>query len=153
MQEIAAVEVIMGTLAGLEAVHAVNLVHRDMKPDNVIMHDRGDGFKIPKIVDFGMAKGLRSANGTAMATQMFMTEGDMVAGTPEYMSPEQWAGVEKDMYARASEASEASDRNCCSSFLIDLWRGSCRTVVLCTPLCCQLTQRCAAVTSGVTSGP
>lgn len=97
MQEVAAVEIIMGTLSGLEAVHAVNLVHRDMKPDNVIMHDRGDGTKIPKIVDFGMAKGLRSADGTALASQKFMTEGDMVAGTPEYMSPEQWAGVEKDM--------------------------------------------------------
>jgi serine/threonine protein kinase len=54
--------------------------------------------KIPKIVDFGMAKGLRNSEGEAMATQkIFMTEGDMVAGTPEYMSPEQWAGVEKDM--------------------------------------------------------
>jgi serine/threonine protein kinase len=98
MQEVAAVQIIMGTLSGLEAVHAVNLVHRDMKPDNIIMHDRGDGVKIPKIVDFGMAKGLRNSEGEAMATQkIFMTEGDMVAGTPEYMSPEQWAGVEKDM--------------------------------------------------------
>jgi serine/threonine protein kinase len=102
MAEVAAVQIIMGTLEGLEAVHTVNLVHRDMKPDNIIMHDRGDGVKIPKIVDFGMTKGLRAPDGKALASQnLFMTEGDMVAGTPEYMSPEQWAGVEKDIDFRS----------------------------------------------------
>lgn len=98
----AAVQIIMGTLEGLAAVHSVNLVHRDMKPDNVIMHDRGDGSKIPKIVDFGMAKGLRAPDGTALASQkLFMTEENMVAGSPEYMSPEQWAGIEKDIDFRS----------------------------------------------------
>jgi len=96
------VQIIMGTLEGLAAVHSVNLVHRDMKPDNVIMHDRGDGSKIPKIVDFGMAKGLRAPDGTALASQkLFMTEENMVAGSPEYMSPEQWAGIEKDIDFRS----------------------------------------------------
>ena len=95
-------QIIMGTLEGLAAVHSVNLVHRDMKPDNVIMHDRGDGSKIPKIVDFGMAKGLRAPDGTALASQkLFMTEENMVAGSPEYMSPEQWAGIEKDIDFRS----------------------------------------------------
>ena len=41
----------------------------------IIMHDRGDGVKIPKIVDFGMAKGLRdSATGKALVTQKLFSE-------------------------------------------------------------------------------
>lgn len=52
----------------------------------------------PKIIDFGMAKGRRVVDsGTAMATAGMMTLTDMVAGSPEYMAPEQWAGVETQM--------------------------------------------------------
>ena len=68
MAEPAAVGITMATLDGLSAVHAAKLVHRDMKPDNVILHSpAGSRRPIPKIVDFGMAKGVRSADGGAIS--------------------------------------------------------------------------------------
>jgi|EP01047_Picozoa_sp_COSAG01_P103576 serine/threonine protein kinase len=80
-----------------------------MKPDNIILMnsssaDPGSSIlrryrgKVPKIIDFGMAKGRRVAEtGKALATAAMMTVADMVAGSPEYMAPEQWAGVEAAM--------------------------------------------------------
>ena len=95
LSEPRAVTIIMKALEGLQAVHDANLVHRDIKPDNIILMK----MDTPKIIDFGMAKGRRVVDsGTAMATAGMMTLTDMVAGSPEYMAPEQWAGVETQMY-------------------------------------------------------
>lgn len=104
MVESEAVGTMMAVLDGLSAVHAAKLVHRDMKPDNIILHSpmtaaAASRRPIPKIVDFGMAKGLRGVDGSAMAPTIMMTEHDMIAGTPEYMSPEQWEGIERNIDA------------------------------------------------------
>ncbi|KAB8193469.1 protein kinase [Nonomuraea phyllanthi] len=70
----AALTVLKGSLQGLASAHAIGVVHRDFKPENVMVE--GDGTS--KLVDFGIA--VRTG------------EGASVAGTPPYMAPEQWSG-------------------------------------------------------------
>ena len=64
----------------LEAVHAQKVVHRDLKPDNILLVPDKKDVEIPKILDFGIAK-LRAAPAQTVDGQLL--------GTPAYMSPEQ----------------------------------------------------------------
>lgn len=70
-------------LLGLEAAHALGVVHRDLKPDNVFVTPSRQG-PLLKILDFGIAK-LRASE----EYQMTLTRPGAVMGTPEYMAPEQ----------------------------------------------------------------
>ncbi|MER2564268.1 MAG: serine/threonine-protein kinase [Myxococcaceae bacterium] len=74
----------------LEAAHALSVVHRDLKPDNVFITQR-DGRDWVKVLDFGIAK-LLSDEGPRVAE----TQNGDVLGTPRYMAPEQAAGLECD---------------------------------------------------------
>ncbi|MBM4783071.1 MAG: protein kinase [Archangiaceae bacterium] len=74
----------------LEAAHALSVVHRDLKPDNVFITQR-DGHDWVKVLDFGIAKLLSDDGPRVVETQ----NGD-VLGTPRYMAPEQAAGLECD---------------------------------------------------------
>jgi serine/threonine protein kinase len=67
----------IGTLRALAAIHQANVVHRDFKPNNVLL-----GADRPRVIDFGIARALDST--------MSMTSG--VVGTPAYMAPEQLNG-------------------------------------------------------------
>ncbi|MBL9076322.1 MAG: serine/threonine protein kinase [Planctomycetes bacterium] len=72
---------------GVAQAHASGVVHRDLKPGNVLVVEQ-NGRPQPKIIDFGIAKALaRDA-----AAGGFATEGGRVLGTPGYMSPEQARG-------------------------------------------------------------
>jgi serine/threonine-protein kinase len=79
-------------LAGLEHAHDRGLIHRDFKPENVII-ERGHGVDLVKIVDFGVAI-LRDDAATPGNTRL--TTAGLVLGTPLYMAPEQALGAPID---------------------------------------------------------
>ncbi|MEV0846129.1 protein kinase [Streptomyces sp. NPDC049954] len=68
-------------LAALEISHEMGLVHRDIKPGNVMLTKRG----VVKVMDFGIARAIQSGVTS-------MTQTGMVVGTPQYLSPEQALG-------------------------------------------------------------
>ncbi|GAA1427149.1 hypothetical protein GCM10009601_37820 [Streptomyces thermospinosisporus] len=70
----AALVILKGSLLGLADAHRVGVVHRDYKPENVLVDPEG----LSKLVDFGIAVDSGTRGG--------------VAGTPSYMAPEQWRG-------------------------------------------------------------
>ncbi len=79
-----AVPILQGILAGLAAAHAQGVVHRDLKPDNVLLTRDAGGTFVVKLLDFGIAKVMDVAGGMGMRTRT-----GVLLGTPAYMSPEQ----------------------------------------------------------------
>ncbi len=82
------VELLRKVCAGVEHAHQKAILHRDLKPGNILVTEQ-DGCAVPKIIDFGLAKSLERRADWSEA----VTEGPHRAlGTPLYMSPEQAAG-------------------------------------------------------------
>lgn len=81
------VEIITAVCAGLSAAHAAGVIHRDLKPDNVMLGKDGRVL----VTDFGIARAAQNSANKTMG---------MVLGTPAYMAPEQVLG-QKDIDARA----------------------------------------------------
>ena len=87
-----AIRIMRQVLLGLEHAHSLDIVHRDIKPDNILLVERGGERDAVKLVDFGIAKLLGgSAEEQAQLTQIGFT-----VGTPRYMAPEQAMGGEID---------------------------------------------------------
>ncbi len=78
-------ELLLGILSGLAHAHARGVLHRDVKPDNVLLASPEGP---PKLGDFGLAHGLELERGDAFDREF--------AGTPAYMSPEQLDGRWRD---------------------------------------------------------
>lgn len=80
-------ELLDQTLQALEAVHAAGIVHRDVKPANLLLEPTGAGRPHVRLTDFGIA---------APVDEPRMTRASMAIGTPGYMAPEQWRGADPD---------------------------------------------------------
>ena len=77
---------------GVSAVHDRDIIHRDLKVDNIMVVERDDEPEVVKLLDFGIAKSVgSSALGIRPLTRL-----GVVVGSPAYMSPEQFAGGELD---------------------------------------------------------
>jgi serine/threonine protein kinase len=101
-----AVSVLRQMLAGLGHAHAQGLVHRDIKPENILVHQRAfkDGFGadgVIKVTDFGLGRGAATAGGGSIAYSASLdgAAGKEIAGTLDYMAPEQRAGGAVDARA------------------------------------------------------
>ena len=86
----------------LAEAHGVGLIHRDIKPDNIIVCERGGGCDVVKVLDFGLVKDFHAADPT-------LSQVDAVVGTPLFMSPEALTAPEKvgaasDIYALGAVA-------------------------------------------------
>jgi serine/threonine-protein kinase len=85
-------EVMMQTCAGLSHAHARGIVHRDIKPENLVIvpgqDDDGQAIELVKVCDFGIAQHRALPGAEHVA--------GVLAGTPEYMSPEQCRGDDLD---------------------------------------------------------
>ncbi len=79
--------VMHGVLQALDYAHRRAIVHRDMKPENVLLSDEGD----VKVADFGIARLMDDSGAGSTATKTGTT-----VGTPQYMSPEQVASSKVD---------------------------------------------------------
>jgi serine/threonine protein kinase len=87
-----ALEITIQVAAGLAAVHKQKLVHRDIKPSNIMVNVEEGSTVTAKIIDLGLAKPATNAPAEAAIS----TPGAF-AGTPEFASPEQFAGVGVDI--------------------------------------------------------
>lgn len=79
-------QVMLGVLGALEYSHRMGIIHRDIKPGNIMISEQG----IVKVMDFGIARALDDS-----ATTMTQSQG--VVGTAQYLSPEQARGENVDM--------------------------------------------------------
>lgn len=79
-------QIMLGVLNALEYSHRMGIIHRDIKPGNIMISDQG----VVKVMDFGIARALDDSAAT-------MTQSQGVVGTAQYLSPEQARGETVDM--------------------------------------------------------
>jgi len=78
----------------LYSAHSKGIVHRDMKPENILITSKNEISPFVKIVDFGISKII--GTGVTSRKERTLTKAGAIFGTPEYMSPEQAGGQQVD---------------------------------------------------------
>ena len=98
-----AISIMRQVLRGLSHAHEKGLIHRDIKPENILVHERAhtEGFStegVVKVTDFGLGKAATSTAAGSIQYSMSINDpkAKEIAGTLDYMSPEQRAGGEID---------------------------------------------------------
>ncbi|WP_053333748.1 serine/threonine-protein kinase [Gemmatimonas phototrophica] len=98
MHPVVAADIIAQASDALAAAHELGILHRDIKPDNIMVSKRPDGTFVVKLVDFGIARTMERGS-------QQVTRTGFAVGTPEYMSPEQLSGdvldARSDQYSLA----------------------------------------------------
>lgn len=94
------VDIILPVLSALHAAHVKGVVHRDVKPSNIMLTTDARGAVEPKVLDFGIAKLTKQEDSDLTVTSSLV-------GTPRYMPPEQAFG-KKDLDARVDQFSAAA---------------------------------------------
>ena len=87
-----ALEITRQVAAGLAAVHRQKIVHRDIKPSNIMVSFEEGGEPMAKIIDLGLAK-----LATDLPAEAAISMPGVFVGTPEFASPEQFAGIPVDI--------------------------------------------------------
>jgi serine/threonine-protein kinase len=90
--------------ASLAEAHDAGLIHRDVKPGNILVVDRGGISDLVKVVDFGLVKDVGPRAGDAVRSEPALTIANAIVGTPLYIAPETLSEPESvdaraDLYA------------------------------------------------------
>jgi serine/threonine-protein kinase len=88
------VHLLRQTCQGLREAHGIGLIHRDIKPGNIFVAQRGGLYDVAKLLDFGLVKRLTAVDSTRLTAE------GSISGTPLFMSPEQARGLD-DIDARS----------------------------------------------------
>jgi serine/threonine-protein kinase len=99
LEPAATVEIVEQIASALHAAHSRGIVHRDLKPENVMLLSGAGVADFVKVLDFGISQA---------SWRPRLTEGERVAGTPQFMSPEQACGLRDQIDHRSDQFSLAA---------------------------------------------